>query len=730
MIKKNFLFKFSLLLSLFTISLSCLAQEKKPITFDDVFKKGTFSQKSVYGINWMKDGQFYTTKVKDSKTKNDLVIKYNIANGQAIDTLVHGGKLKINFSSYQFSSDESKVLLATEEESIYRRSTKAFYYIYDLKSGKLQKLHNDEKESFADFSPNGNKVAFVVKNNLYVNDLERNRITQVTNDGELNKIINGGTDWVYEEEFGFAKAFTWSPDGSKIAFYTFDESEVKHYNMQKWGTLYPQDYIFKYPKAGERNSDVKISVYNLEKDAITTIPVDGEDYYIPRIYWTPNSSVLSLIKLNRHQNKMEIIHADVVKNTTKVVLTEESKTYVDVEYTDDLIYLADNKTFIRTSESDGYKHIYHYSMDGKLLKQVTSGLWEVSSFLGIDEKSKILYFLSTEDSSIEKHLYSINLNGKGKKRLSERKGSISVNFSPDFKYYIQYQSSSNEPLTVSLFNGAGKKIRVIEDNKDLRERLKNFNLPSMEYTTFNSKDGTPLNAYLIKPNNFEPNKKYPVLMFVYGGPGSQRVSNSWGSSREFWMRFIAEQGYVIACVDNRGTGYKGRDFKHITYLNLGKYEVEDQIEAAKQIRQLPYVDNSRIGIWGWSYGGYMSSLALFLGNDVFKTAIAVAPVTNWRFYDTIYTERYLRTPQENSSGYDDYSPLSHTDKLKGNFLLIHGTGDDNVHFQNAVELVEALVQSNKDFESFYYPNKNHGIYGGNTTYHLYSKMTNFILNKL
>lgn len=729
----------SLFLPLLTLPAQLTAQEKLPITLEDIFSKGTFQQKSVHNINWMKDGQFYTSRVSNQNVGADFILQYAIETGNIVDTLVNGQELILpqsqspfRFDGYTLSPDEQKVLLATQQESIYRRSTKAYFYIYDLKNDQLQPLAGGDKQSYATFSPDGSKVAFVRNNNLYYVDLNTMKEYAITHDGQWNHIIHGSSDWVYEEEFVFAKAFFWSPDGKAIAYYTFDETEVKEYNMQLWTGLYPQDYTFKYPKAGEKNSRIDITIYHLENKKTVAMELgEEEDIYIPRIYWTPGSDMLSIIRMNRLQNKLEILHGDIQSGTTKVVLTEESKTYVDINFTDDLTYLQDKKHFIRTSEKDGYKHIYLHRMDGRLVRQITKGAWEVEEMLGIDENNNLIYYTSTAVSPLERHLYVVGLNGKNNRKLTESAGVHNINMSPDFRYYINYASSARSPLTVSLHTApSGKRIKILEDNSQLRATLERYQWRPKEFFSFKISDGTALNGYIIKPTDFDPQQRYPVLMYVYGGPGSQLVLNAWGSSRELWLQHLAQQGYIVVCVDNRGTGGRGKGFKDITYGQLGKYEVEDQIEAAKYLASLGYVDDTRIGIWGWSYGGYMSSLCLFLGADYFKAAIAVAPVSSWRFYDTIYTERYLQTPQLNGSGYDDYSPLNHTEKLAGQYLLIHGTGDDNVHFQNAVALVDSLVAHNKQFESFYYPNRNHGIYGGNTSLHLYKMMTSFVLENL
>lgn len=725
-----FRYSFVLLFALmFFVSESSIAQQKKTVSLEDVFKSNTFSQKSVYGINWMKDGQYYSSLQRD--LTGPRVVKINVATGEEAEVLIDGGALGVNFSSYSFNPDESKALIASEVESIYRRSSKGIFHVVDLKNGTAQKLMEGEKIMYATLSPDNDKVAFVKDNNLFVVDLATNALTQVTQDGKWNHIINGAADWVYEEEFSMSKAFEWSPDGKKIAFIRFDETEVPEFNMQTWGKLYPEDYRFKYPKAGEKNAEVSIHIYHLDsKETIHVNAGEEKDIYLPRIYWTNDGNALAYIRLNRLQNQLDLLYANAKDGSSQLILQENAKTYVDLNYNDDLRFLEGNKGFIRTSEQDGFKHIYHHDNQGKLIRQITSGNWEVTNLVGVDEKNKKIYYISTEASPLERNLYVINMDGKGKKVLTPEKGSTSVNMSKDFKYYIANHSNAQTPLKVTLNEASGKLVKVLEDNAELKSKLETYSLSPREFFSFNTIDGTALNGYMIKPADFDESKKYPVLMYVYGGPGSQNVTNSWGGTRDFWHHHLASEGYIVVCVDNRGTGARGRDFKHMTYANLGKLETEDQIAGAKFLAGMPFVDASRIGIWGWSYGGYMSSLALLMGNDVFKAAIAVAPVTTWRYYDTIYTERYLQTPQLNAAGYDDYSPITHVNKLKGNYLLIHGTGDDNVHYQNAVDMVDALIKADKHFDVMFYPNRNHGIYGGNTTWHLYSLMTDWIKRKL
>lgn len=714
---------------LITGTFSSVAQKK--ITIEDIYAKGTFRTQSVYGINWMADGQFY------SQQQGNEVVKSDITNGNIVETIFTGATMDENFRlvSYEFSGDERKLLLLTDRESIYRRSYLAEYFIYDLETEQAQRLSESGKQSYATFSPDGAKVAFVRDNNLYYVDLSTNKEYQVTEDGKFNHIINGSTDWVYEEEFSFAKAFYWSPDGQKLAYYKFDESEVREYNMQVWNGLYPTDYRFKYPKAGEENAKVEIYVYHLDNDKHVKMNIGNEnDIYVPRVKWTGNPELLSIKKLNRLQNHLEIFHANASSGDAAKVLDEKSDTYVDIDYNDDLTYLADGKHFIHTSEQDGYKHLYLYTMEGDLVRQITTGSWSVAEFLGIDENNKRqwLYYMSTEDSPLERHLYRIDLKGKVKEKLTSRPGMHSVNISGDFSYYLLYHSNTSTPLNVGLYKLQDNSlVKDLVDNKDLINTWKEFGVTQKEMFTVQNDNGDELYGYYIKPADFDESKEYPLMIFQYSGPGSQQVVNSFESGSNFyWHQMLAQQGYIVAVVDPRGTGARGAAFRKQTYKQLGKLESEDHIAVAKKLGEKSFIDASRIGIWGWSYGGYTSSLSLLKGNDVFKAAIAVAPVTNWRYYDTIYTERYMATPQINPNGYDDNSPTSYADRLKGNFLLIHGTGDDNVHFQNAVELQDALIAAGKQFDSFYYPDRAHGIYRNNARPHLYHMMTNWLMENL
>jgi len=709
------------------------------ITLDDIFNKRKFSAKYVWGFRSLKDGLHYCKLQRNKNSAATDILEYEIVSGTPSDTIFKGEWLKpvteeadpkvIPFGNYAFCDDESKILLSTASETIYRYSTKESNYIWDRKQQKLSPLSEGGKQRYAKFSPDGSMVAFVRDNNIFIKDLDKNTETQVTADGKNNEIINGATDWVYEEEFGFTRAFFWAPDGSKIAFYRFDESRVKEYTMPNYGTLYPENNTFKYPKAGEENAIITIHVFDLKQNKTSTIDIGAEkDQYIPRIKWTQDPSMLAIQRMNRHQNHLELLFADISNNSTKVILTEENKAYIDI--TNDLTFLKDNQHFIWTSEKSGYNHIYLYSLDGKLANQITQGEWELSSLYGVDEIKGLVFYQAYDKSPLEKYVYSITLDGKKKTQLMKKKGYNSAKFIVDHSKFLGYFSNVTTPTEVALYTSDGDKLRILEDNESLKEVLGKYPLTKKEFFDFKTSEGVQLNGWMVKPHNFDPKQKYPVLMYVYGGPGSQTVTNRFDSRGYMWYQHLAQKGYIIVSVDNRGTGGRGEDFKKMTYLKLGQYETTDQIEAAKYLSSLKYVDPERIGIWGWSYGGYTSVLCITKGADVFKMAIAVAPVSHWKFYDTIYTERFMRTPKENPEGYEAGSPLNFTDKLRGNFLIIHGTADDNVHFQNSAELIGALVKSNKQFDMAIYPDKNHSIYGGVTRWQLYTKMTNYILENL
>lgn len=721
-------YKLSLIVCLFLTTI--LSAQNKTITLEEIWD-GAFRTEGMDVLHSMKNGQQYSVLNFDRANRSTSIDIYDYKTLSKVKTLVSSKDIDAlqYFTDYSFSNDESKVLLVTNEESIYRRSTLGHYFVYDVTDKSVISI-SEERIQEPTFSPDGSKVAYGYKNNLYIKDLISGEVTQITEDGEVNKIINGITDWVYEEEFAFVRAFEWNADSDKIAFIRFDETEVPEFSMDVYGTgLYQTQQVFKYPKAGESNSVVSLHIYNLETNSIEGVSLDKpyDDFYIPRIKWTNNPDVLSAQYMNRHQNELDLWFINAKNDTSKLVLSETDKAYIDI--TDNLTFLKDN-SFIWTSEKDGYNHIYHYDKNGKLINQVTKGNWEVTDYYGYDEASNTIFYQSVENGSINRDVYAVKLNGRDNKRLTKSEGTNSASFSADFSYFINTFSSATTPPEYTLNSAAsGNLIKSIKDNDVLSSKLSDYKTSKKEFSTIHV-NGNDLNMWMIKPADFDESKQYPLLMYQYSGPGSQQVANSWNSTNDYWYQLLAQEGYVIACVDGRGTGYRGAEFKKITQNELGKYEVEDQIAAAKQLGELPYIDASRIGIWGWSYGGFMSSNCLFKGNEVFKMAIAVAPVTSWRFYDTIYTERYMTTPQENPRGYDDNSPLSHVDKLKGDYLLVHGSADDNVHLQNTMRLAEALIQADKPFDWAVYPDDNHGIYGGNTRLHLYKKMTRFIHEKL
>lgn len=709
-------------------SLSIVAQEK--ITLEEIWS-GAFRTKGMDELNAMKNTNQYTVLNFDRASRSSQIDLYDFATLEKVSTLLSSKDFPQlqGIDSYTFNKKENQILIANNSEQIFRHSAVSDYFLYDIASKSLTKIA-EFKIQEPTFSPDGTKIAFAYQNNLYVYEIASKKTQQITTDGKKNSIINGITDWVYEEEFGFVRAFDWNTSGTKLAYIKFDESQVPEFSMDLYNRgLYPAQEVFKYPKAGEKNAVVSLHLFDVASNKTQTVNLSNyNDFYIARIQWTNDANVLSAQVLNRHQNNLDLLFIDGNTATFKVVLNEKDKAYIDV--TDNLTFLKDN-SFIWTSEKSGFNHIYHYDKTGKLKKQITTGNWEVTAYYGFDEKSGMVYYQSVENGSINRDVYAINISGKNKKRLTSAVGTNRATFSPNFQYFINSFSSATKAPTFTLNDSkSGNVIKTIVSNEALEQKLAKYDVAPKEFTTITTEKGHTLNAWFIKPKDFDPNKKYPVFMYQYSGPGSQQVANQWNGTNDYWFMMLAQQGYIVACVDGRGTGYKGAEFKKCTYKELGKFEVEDQIDAAKLIGNYPYVDKSRIGIFGWSYGGFMSSNCILKGNDVFKAAIAVAPVTSWRYYDTIYTERYMQTPQENASGYDENSPINHVSKLKGNYLLIHGTSDDNVHVQNAMVMIEALVQANKQFDWAIYPDKNHGIYGGKTRLQLYTKMTNFIKEKL
>jgi dipeptidyl-peptidase-4 len=693
----------------------------KEITLDEIWN-GTFSTDRMNSLNSM-NGDFYSLLNRNKETNSTSVDKYSYETLEKVSTIVDSKDLKglKRFSSYSFNNDETKLILGTNFKQVYRRSFKGTYYAYDIASKKLTLIGKGIQEPT--FSPDNKKIAYAKDNNLFIKNLQTNSVRQVTSDGKTNSIINATTDWVYEEEFAFVRAYEWSNDSKFIAFLRFDETNVPQFSMDIVGKeLYPSQQVFKYPKAGEKNAKVSLHMYNVNGNSTKRISL-GNYEYIPRIQWSNDNNILVATTLNRHQNDLKLLKVNALRSSSTLLLNEKDAAYVDVK--DDLTFL-NNNSFIWTSEKDGYNHIYHYDFNGKLINQITKGPWEVTNYYGYNDAKKTIYYQSVENGSINRGVYSIGLDGKNKKLLSNETGNNRASFSKNLNYFINTHSTTEVPPIYSLYSGEGEMLKVVKDNGDLKEKLADYKMSPKEFSTIRI-NGNDLNMWMIKPADFDENKEYPLLMFQYSGPGSQQVSNRWNGANDYWHNMLAQKGIIVVCIDGRGTGLKGRDFKKVTQKELGKFEVEDQIAAAKKLAERSYIDKNNIGIWGWSYGGFMSTNCILKGSDIFSTAIAVAPVTSWRFYDTVYTERYMQTPQENASGYDDNSPINYADKLEGNYLIVHGSGDDNVHVQNTMRMVNALIEADKPFEQAIYPDRTHGIFRGkNTRLHLYKKMTSFI----
>lgn len=722
---------FTSILFLFFIVLSANSQNiNKEITLEDIWKNKTFSAKNVRSFRSMQNDEFYTI------LNQGKIEKYSYSNGELIEVLLSDSLLvdqnnkSIEIGDYEFSNSEKNILIETEAEPIYRHSYYAKYYLYNTENKSITPLCLGSKQRNPIFSPDDKKIAFIRDNNMYIYYIDEKREQQITFDGELNKIINGAPDWVYEEEFSYSRAMEWSANSNYLAFVRFDESKVKEFSLNFYGELYPEKYNYKYPKAGENNSLVSVHIFNLSSNSTRTVDIGADtNIYIPRIQWTNDADILLIQRLNRLQNQYDLLLSNQATQTTQLLLSESNKYYIDIN--DRFYFTKDKKSIILTSEKDGYNHIYQYDMKGKLVKQLTQGKYDVTSIYGVDEIKKRVYFQAAFSSPINRELFFVSLKNGKTTQLSTKVGTNNATFTSNFKYYTLNYSNANQPPYISVNATEGNELYVLEDNSTLKSKLNEFSFSTLTFIEVPIENGINLQASIIKPLNFDSTKKYPVLMYVYGGPGSQTVTNSWGHSNFIWFQMLAQNGYIVVSVDNRGTGARGEEFKKMTYLQLGKYEVIDQINAAKFLGNQSFVDKDRIGIFGWSYGGYMSTLCMTKGADYFKAGIAVAPVTNWRYYDNIYTERFMRTPAENENGYDSNSPISHVSLLKGKYLLVHGDADDNVHVQNTMDLTTALISQDKAFEMFVYPNSNHGIYTGrNTRLHLYRKMTNFIITNL
>ena len=688
------------------------------ITLDKIYS-GYYRGKGISGISSLKNGENYVV------IEPGGIAKYSYKTTKKDGNIVEG-----RFQSYIFNDDESKILLLKDSQPIYRHSFLGKFDVRDLKTGKTFSLNGGNFVQEPTFSPDGTKVAFVADNNLFYQDLNSGNMVKITDDGKKNSILNGLADWVYEEEFGHARLYEWTKNSDAIVFIKSDETEVPEMYIPIYEKqLYPSEMRFKYPKAGEKNSVVSAQLYRLDNAKTIALNLSNfKNYYIPNVYHTAKADEIILVTSERLQNASDVLKVNTKTGNVSKLFTESDKRWIDTDNVT-LEFLDDN-SFIWGAERDGNRHLYWYDQNGKLKKQITKGDWEVTDYYGYNPKTNEVYIQSTQMGSINIVVSKVNIKTGKTTVISNNSGTNSANFSQNYNYFIETSSSAQKPYTYVLKDGNGKVLKELQNNDDQLKKLQADNLVTKEFFTIPNEAGDQMNAWIMKPKDFDPSKKYPLFMFQYSGPGSQQVTNSWDTGNGLWFNHLVQQGYIVACVDGRGTGYKGTDFKKVTYMNLGKYEIEDQIAAAKWFGKQSYIDKDRIGIFGWSFGGYMASLALTKGADVFKTGIAVAPVTNWRYYDSVYTERFMRTPQENPKGYDDNSPTSYAQLLKGKFLLIHGTADDNVHFQNSMEFSEALIQNKKQFEFMAYPDKNHGIYGGQTRPQLYQKMTNFILENL
>lgn len=723
---------------LLTLVLGVQAQK---VTLQDV-ANGTYRAQSIHGLKPMLDGEHYTQISPDHKR----IVKYSFKTGEEVGTVfdvatARNHTLK-SFDDYILSPDESLILIQTETKPIYRRSFTAVYYIYNVKNRTLEPLSEGGPQQVPLFSPDSHQIAFVRNNNIFlVKLLFGNSESQVTKDGEYNKVLNGIPDWVYEEEFGFNRAFDFSADSRMIAYIRFDESQVPMFSFPEYKGMfpsrdeyasYPGAYTYKYPKAGETNSTVSVHTFDIKSRVTRKMNLEMDaDGYIPRIKFTSDPEKLAIMTLNRHQNRFNVYMANPRSALCKTVIRDEAEQYIKEQAYSDIVFYPEN--IVMMSERDGYNHLYLYSIGGNLIKQITSGKFEVKEFLGWDQKTNVFYYTSNEESPLRSAVYKVD--GKGKKtKLSTRVGTNNALFSKNFAYYINTYSSKDTPTLITLNNNKGKEMATLMDNAELKSKVANLNMPTKEFFTFKTPDDVELNGWMMKPAHFDPNKKYPVIMHQYSGPGSQQVLDRWGigsfGDGGMFEAYMCDKGYIMVCVDGRGTGGRGAAFEKCTYLFLGVKESKDQAAAAHYLSTLPYIDGTRIGIWGWSFGGYNTLMSMSEGSGAFKAGVAIAAPTDWRFYDSVYTERFMRTPKENGEGYDAGSPIKQAAKLQGKLLLIHGTADDNVHFQNCAEYSEALVQANKQFDMQVYTNRNHGISGGNTRNHLMNRVADFFIENL
>ncbi|TVR88962.1 MAG: S9 family peptidase [Saprospirales bacterium] len=708
----------------FLLSTSISTQAQSDITLEGIWKYHMFSTERVEGFRFMNDGRHFTRLVN-----NDIKM-FDIESGEFVKDILSSEQLgdDLSVSGYEFSEDEKFILFYTNRVQQYRRSFFADYYLWNRETEELLEIGEEPGQMNGHMSKGGELTGFVFENDLYYRNNATGELTRVTEDGKINHIINGASDWVYEEEFYITRTFEWSPDGEYLAFLRFDESDVMEFTMTDYnGGTYPEYTTFKYPKVGEDNSVLTVWIHHTEDQSLIEVPLPFEDFYVPRIYWTPDGELV-IYTMNRHQNELSLWLADPETGAKRELMTETNPFYINLH--DNLTFTENGDYFIWTSEKDGFNHIYLYNMDGEEVRQLTSGDYDVTAFYGYDPVREKVFFQAAANDPLNREVYSVSLQGGEPDLLAGEKGFNSAGFSSTFDYYILNHSTANQPPRHTVFRVDGEKIRLIENNEDLTKVQNDLELSPVEFFEFKTSEDVLLNGYKILPPDFDENREYPVLMYQYSGPNSQRAVNSWRGLNYWWFQMLARDDYVIVCVDGRGTGGRGEEFRKLTYLELGKYETKDQIETARYLADKTWVDQDRIAIFGWSYGGYISTLALLKGADVFAAGIAVAPVTDWRWYDTIYTERYMRTFEENRAGFTGNSPIHFAHKLEGAYLLVHGLADDNVHFQHTAEMVRALNLEDKDYDLYIYPNNNHSIIYRNARYHLYNKMTNFLNESL
>lgn len=731
--------------ALFFSSWFLLAQ--KPITLEDCFTFFKFYPQSAAELTFLKDGKHYAEvdqrglHIRDLRDdKKDSLVVLNLPE-----------ELR-GFDQFEFSEDETKLMLRTETEPVYRHSVLANYFVYDLKTQQVQAVNPEAKQQFCAFSPDGKSVAYVSNNDLYIRDLTLGKSIRVTKDGQKNKIINGLPDWVYEEEFSPVDgdgmvATRWSHDSRYLAYIRFDETEVPEFKMTFYeNAMYPRLASFKYPKVGEKNSIVSVMLYDADSDGLVGEVMGLEqDDYVPRIHFTPDNQLV-VSRLNRRQDTLELLQVlperviydrDLRKNflPVRLLLQETDPAYVELEWESKLTFLhKDPKHFLWVNERSGFQHIWRFPAEQAASEapvDLTPGQFDVTSFYGVNEQKGKFYYQTATPTPLDRQIWEGDLNGGAPRLITPPSGTHDAVFSPTFEFMQHSWSDANTPTVAAICDVFDDTLKVVTKNDRVKRLRDDFGFVKKEFFQFSLSDGTVLNGWLLKPANMAPGVKYPVLFDNYGGPGSQTVQNQYDGYMDPWRQMLVQKGYIVASVDNRGTGARGRDFKKCTQLQLGKLETEDQIAAAKYLGSLPWVDPARIGIWGWSFGGYLSTSCVLKGNDVFKMAMAVAPVTNWKWYDSAYTERYMRTTKDNAKGYEENSPVNFADRLRGdNYLILHGIADDNVHWQQTTEMINALIKANKQFDTYYYPNRNHGIYGDNATMHLFTKLTDFVLEKL